>query len=249
MLGLSHHDGWDGPGFRALRPDGQLARCRPRIADRRLRPSCGPSDGRRRPVSRSDRASEQVRQQRASSPVLDKAVVSVCQRAHRGGHLGHERAADGKSGERHVHAGAPVSELRRLLSRHARPAREDRARRFVPISLDARRRSMKRMLSRRMLLRGATGAALALPLLDDIPRAHAQAKSADAGASGSDAGLPLGPGGPKRLIIMYSPNGTIPSAWASTGSGANFTPRTILQPLVTAGHNSDLIAVQNLATT
>jgi hypothetical protein len=107
---------------------------------------------------------------------------------------------------------------------------------------------MIRLLSRRMLLRGAAGAVLALPLLDDIPRAHAQAKSADAGAPGADdAGLATaGLGGPKRLIIMYSPNGTIPSAWASTGSGAAFAPGTILQPLVAAGHKNDLTVVHNL---
>jgi hypothetical protein len=106
---------------------------------------------------------------------------------------------------------------------------------------------MKRILSRRMILRGAAGAALALPMLDDIPRAHAQAKSAGAGAGGT--GLPAaGTGGPKRLLILYSPNGTIASSWASTGSGATFTPGAILQPLVDAGHKNDLIIVQGLDT-
>jgi hypothetical protein len=111
---------------------------------------------------------------------------------------------------------------------------------------------MKRILSRRMILRGAAGAALALPMLDDIPRAHAQAKSAAAGG-----GLPAaGAGGPKRLCILYSPNGTImygppgnstgAPAWASTGSGATFTPGSIFQPLVTAGHKNDLTIVHNL---
>jgi hypothetical protein len=104
---------------------------------------------------------------------------------------------------------------------------------------------VNRILSRRMLLRSATGAVLALPLLDGIPRAYAQV---DAGAAG-DGGLPpSGKGGPKRLIIMFSPNGTIPSAWSSTGSGASFTPGQILQPLVTAGHQNDIIVVQNLDT-
>ena len=114
---------------------------------------------------------------------------------------------------------------------------------------------MKRILSRRMILRGAAGAAFALPMLDDIPRAHAQAKSAaDAGAAG--AGVPApGGGGPKRLIVMYSPNGTIQNApasaggapaWASTGSGATFTPGSIFQPLVMAGHKNDLTIVHNL---
>jgi hypothetical protein len=103
---------------------------------------------------------------------------------------------------------------------------------------------MNRMLSRRMVLRGAAGAALALPLLDGIPRAHAQANSGDAGAG--DAGAPAGKGGPKRLIVMYSPNGTIPSAFASTGSGATFTPGAIFDPLVKAGHKNDLTVVHNL---
>jgi hypothetical protein len=81
-----------------------------------------------------------------------------------------------------------------------------------------------------MLLRGATGAALALPLLNDVHGARAQST----------------PAFPKRLIVVFTPNGTIPSAWASTGSGATFTPGTILQPFVTAGHQNDLIVVQGL---
>jgi len=96
-----------------------------------------------------------------------------------------------------------------------------------------------------MLLRGATGAAITLPLLYDIPRAHAQSKSADAGPPAPGG---AGPGGPKRLIIMYSPNGTIPSAWASTGSGASFTPGPIFSGLVSDGHQNDLTIVQNLDT-
>ena len=92
-----------------------------------------------------------------------------------------------------------------------------------------------------MVLRGATGA-LALPLLNDIPRAQAQSKSVDAGP---EAGGPAR-GGPKRLIVMFSPNGTIPSAFASTGSGPTFTLGPILSPLVMDGHKNDLIVVHNL---
>ncbi|HXK20837.1 MAG TPA: DUF1552 domain-containing protein, partial [Polyangiaceae bacterium] len=84
-------------------------------------------------------------------------------------------------------------------------------------------------LSRRMLLQGAGGAALALPLLNDVPRAQAQAAMF-----------------PKRLIVVFTPNGTIPSAWNSTGSGASFAPGAILQPFVDAGHKGDITVVQGL---
>jgi hypothetical protein len=84
--------------------------------------------------------------------------------------------------------------------------------------------------TRRAFIRGAGGAALALPLLSDLPRAHAQAAAAP----------------PKRLIVVFSPNGTIPSAWASTGSGAAFKPGTIQQPFVTAGHQNDIVVVHGL---
>jgi hypothetical protein len=78
-----------------------------------------------------------------------------------------------------------------------------------------------------MVLRGAAGAVLALPLLDDVPLARAQATA------------PI-----KRLIVMFSPNGTIPSAWHSTN--APFTPGPIFSELVAAGHQNDLIIFEGL---
>lgn len=83
-------------------------------------------------------------------------------------------------------------------------------------------------LSRRMLLRGA-GGALALPLLTDLdPRlAHADM-----------------PAFPKRFIVLFSPNGTIPGAWAASGSGPTFALGDIMTPL--AAHQQDLIVLQNL---
>ena len=84
--------------------------------------------------------------------------------------------------------------------------------------------------SRRAFIRGAGGAALALPLLEGVPRALAQTATAP----------------PKRLIVVFSPNGTIPSAWAASGSGATFKPGTIQQPFVTAGHQNDIILVHGL---
>jgi hypothetical protein len=102
---------------------------------------------------------------------------------------------------------------------------------------------MNRLLSRRMILRGAAGVTFALPVLSDIPRAHAQAKSADAGTG--DAAASAGP--IKRLLILFSPNGTImPSGWASTGSGATFQPGPIFNQLVTDGHQNDIIVMENL---
>jgi hypothetical protein len=88
---------------------------------------------------------------------------------------------------------------------------------------------MNRRISRRMFLRGASGAALALPLLHDVSGVRAQAVA------------PI-----KRFIVMFSPNGTIPSAWASSGSGASFAPGPIFNDLVAAGHKNDLIVFQNL---
>lgn len=84
---------------------------------------------------------------------------------------------------------------------------------------------MKR-LSRRTILRGAGGAAIALPFLDAMlpRRAHAVAP-------------------PKRFIVMFSPNGTLP-AWVPTGSETSFTLSPILSPL--APHQSDLVVVAGL---
>lgn len=84
---------------------------------------------------------------------------------------------------------------------------------------------MKR-LSRRTLLRGAGGAAIALPFLEAMlpRRAHAVAP-------------------PRRFIVMFSPNGTLPS-WIPTGSERSFTLSPILSPL--APHQSDLVIVQGL---
>src|SRR6185312_10942930 len=85
--------------------------------------------------------------------------------------------------------------------------------------------AMKR-LSRRTLLRGAGGAAIALPFLEAMlpRRAHAVAP-------------------PRRFIVMFSPNGTLPS-WTPTGSESSFTLSPILAPL--APHQADLVIVQGL---
>lgn len=76
-------------------------------------------------------------------------------------------------------------------------------------------------LSRRSVLRITGGAAVAATL---GPRAFAQTTAK-----------------PKRLIIVFSPDGTIQSRWRPTGSQTNFTLGTILSPL--QAHKSDMIVV------
>jgi len=90
-----------------------------------------------------------------------------------------------------------------------------------------------RPLSRRAILRGAGGAAIALPWLEAMAprRAHA--------ATG-----PI-----KRFIVMFSANGTIPSAWTPTAgaSETDFTLSPILAPL--APHQADIVVVGGLQQT
>jgi hypothetical protein len=89
---------------------------------------------------------------------------------------------------------------------------------------------MSRTLSRRTILRGAGGAAIALPWLEVM-----RARRAHAAAS------PI-----KRFIVMFSPNGTIPSAWTPTpGAGeTDFTLSRILAPL--EDHKTNLVLVSGL---
>ncbi len=81
-------------------------------------------------------------------------------------------------------------------------------------------------LSRRTILRGTAGAAIALPFLEAMLPRRARAAAP-----------------PRRFIVMFSPNGTLPS-WAPVGSELSFTLSPILSPL--APHQSDLVIVQGL---
>jgi Protein of unknown function (DUF1552) len=87
-------------------------------------------------------------------------------------------------------------------------------------------------IARRTLLRGAAGAAIALPFLEAMLPGRA------AGASAA----------PKRFIVMFSPNGTIASNWTptrgATGADSDFSLSPILAPL--APHQDDLVIVQGL---
>jgi hypothetical protein len=78
-------------------------------------------------------------------------------------------------------------------------------------------------------LRGAAGAAIALPWLEAMTARRASAAP------------PQG----RRFIVMFSANGTIPSAWAPAAtSETEFTLSPILSPL--AEHKSDLVIVRGL---
>lgn len=91
------------------------------------------------------------------------------------------------------------------------------------------RRHDRFRLSRRHLLRGLGSAAIGLPLLDAMRSDRARAGGLE---------------GPKRLIIMYTPNGTVPKNFWPTGSGEDFTLSPILTPL--AAHKQDLLIVGSL---
>lgn len=85
---------------------------------------------------------------------------------------------------------------------------------------------MRKPLSRRTLLRGAGGIAIALPFLD-VMEASAQTAAK------------------KRLVLMCSPNGTIYNSWKPTGGETNFTLSEILQPL--APHRAELLVLDNIS--
>ena len=71
-------------------------------------------------------------------------------------------------------------------------------------------------LDRRTLLRGAGGVAIGMPLLE----AMLPTRSAHAAA-------------PQRLVVFFTPNGTIHKNWVPSGSGASMSLPRILKPLET----------------
>jgi len=84
-------------------------------------------------------------------------------------------------------------------------------------------------LSRRAVLRGAGGIAVGLPFLSAMLRPL---------RSYADTG------GQKRLIVFFTPNGTIPDAWRPTGTERDFTLSSILSPL--ERHKSELIVLDGI---
>lgn len=80
-------------------------------------------------------------------------------------------------------------------------------------------------LNRRQLLKAATGALLASPL---VPL----------DAFGQVASMP------KRLVLFFTPHGTIYDAWKPTGVDTNFNLSPILSPL--AAHKSKLVVIDGM---
>jgi hypothetical protein len=78
-----------------------------------------------------------------------------------------------------------------------------------------------------MLLRGASGAALALPLLNDVLPASAAT-----------------PPFPKRFVVVFTPNGTLPDAFFGPGDPNNLVLGNILTPL--APHKDALLVLDGL---
>ena len=91
-------------------------------------------------------------------------------------------------------------------------------------------------LSRRTVLRGAGGVAIALPFLDIMGRVE---KVRAAGTPGYAAN-----GAPLRFVVFFSPNGTIPKAWQPTGTLSNWTLSRILKPL--ERHKAKLNVIQGV---
>src|SRR5258706_10301561 len=87
-----------------------------------------------------------------------------------------------------------------------------------------------RRFSRRALVRGACGAAFALPLLDDVlPARRASAAP---------------PPFPKRFVVVFTPNGTLPAAFFGPGDVNNLVLGAITAPL--APHKDSLLVLDGL---
>jgi hypothetical protein len=84
-------------------------------------------------------------------------------------------------------------------------------------------------LARRTVLRGALGAAIGLPWLEAMRPRRAGAQTAPA---------------PKRFVVMFSPNGTLPNLWTPSGGETDFTLSPILSPL--EAHRDDLVIIQGV---
>jgi hypothetical protein len=90
----------------------------------------------------------------------------------------------------------------------------------------------KKGLSRRAVLRGLGGTVIALPFLDAMSGPRRAARAAGIG------------GFPKRFVVWYTPNGTVPANFWPEGGETDFQLSPILEPL--AAHKSDLLILDQI---
>lgn len=97
----------------------------------------------------------------------------------------------------------------------------------------------RKALSRRTVLRGAGGVAIALPMLEAmLPRTT---------RAGGTAGFP------SRFVVVFSPNGTIAERWTPVGTPAQYSFVDPAAPEVTRilaplePHKADLVVLEGLA--
>jgi hypothetical protein len=83
-------------------------------------------------------------------------------------------------------------------------------------------------ISRRAVLRGAGKVAICLPLLEAMA-CDSPAAAPRSGPGG--ATTPRSGSTPKRLIVFFIPNGTIPPEWFPTGTETDFTLAPLMAPL------------------
>lgn len=91
-------------------------------------------------------------------------------------------------------------------------------------------------LSRRTLLRGAGGACLALPLLEAMGGAASPRPLAGRALRAAAA--------PRRLVVVYTPNGNVVEHWRPSGSELKFTLPRILEPLTP--HKQDIVVLDGV---
>lgn len=84
-------------------------------------------------------------------------------------------------------------------------------------------------VSRRTLLRAAGGATLALPLFESLVAPEARAQNVAY---------------PKRLCVLFTPNGTVPGNYFGSGNTSTFAPGSIFDPLMS--HKNDIIILDRL---
>lgn len=83
-----------------------------------------------------------------------------------------------------------------------------------------------RKIGRRTVLRAAGGVLLGLPWLESLAAAQPTGQL------------------PKRFVVFFSPNGTVPWNWTPTGTETNFQLSPILSPL--AAHQSDIVVISGV---